>query len=95
MEWDAEIINEHPGEMIAWRSLPGADVESAGTVRFESRNGGASTHLRVTLQYHPPAGRAGVTVAGILGESPERQLAADLRTFKEMMESDGDGEHTA
>ncbi|GAT34596.1 hypothetical protein TSACC_23027 [Terrimicrobium sacchariphilum] len=95
VEWDAEIINEHPGEMIAWRSLPGAEVESAGTVRFESRNGGASTHLRVTLQYHPPAGRAGATVAGILGESPESQLSRDLAVFKDMMESDGDGERSA
>ncbi len=89
VEWDAEIINEHPGEMIAWRSLPGADVKSAGTVRFESRDGGASTHLRVTLQYHPPAGRAGATVAGLLGESPEQQLARDLQTFKELVESGG------
>lgn len=95
VEWDAEIINEHPGELIAWRSLPDADVESAGTVRFEARNGGASTRLRVTLQYHPPAGRAGATVAGLLGESPGRQLASDLQGFREMMESDGDGEHSA
>lgn len=95
LEWDAEIINEHPGEMISWQSLPSADVESAGTVRFESRNDGASTHLRVTLQYHPPAGRAGAAVAGILGESPDRQLAGDLAILKEMMESDGDGERPA
>ncbi|MBN8711848.1 MAG: SRPBCC family protein [Verrucomicrobia bacterium] len=95
VEWDAEIINEHPGELIAWRSLPGADVESAGSVRFESRKGGAFTHLRVTLQYHPPAGRAGAVVAGLLGEAPGRQLARDLEVFKEMMESDGDGEYSA
>ena len=29
VEWDAEIINEIPGELIGWRPLEGADVVSA------------------------------------------------------------------
>lgn len=44
VEWDAEIINDKPNELIAWRSLPGADVDSAGSVQFRpdrSRHGGA------------------------------------------------------
>lgn len=94
-EWDAEIINEHPGEMIAWQSLPGAEVESAGSVRFAVREGGAATRLRVTLQYHPPAGRAGAAVARLLGDAPERQLARDLEAFRDMIESDSDGEPSA
>ncbi len=30
VEWDAEIINEIPNRVLAWRSLPGGDVTSAG-----------------------------------------------------------------
>src|SRR4051812_47481360 len=29
VEWDAEIINEEPDELVAWRSLAGADVDNA------------------------------------------------------------------
>src|SRR6266481_7070427 len=34
VEWEAEIINEITGELIAWRTVEGADVVSAGSVRF-------------------------------------------------------------
>ena len=33
LEWDAAVINEHPNELIAWESLPGAKVQNAGAVR--------------------------------------------------------------
>jgi len=87
--WDAEIINDHPGEMIAWQTLPGAEVQSAGTTRFEALDEGRATRLTVQLKYQPPAGRFGAVVAGIFGESPDRQLEEDLRRFKTMIETDG------
>ncbi len=34
VEWDAEIHNEIPNELIAWRSLPGSEVDNAGSVHF-------------------------------------------------------------
>src|SRR4051794_33194732 len=34
VEWDAEIINEEPNRLIAWRTVEGADVDSAGSVWF-------------------------------------------------------------
>ena len=37
VEWDAEIINEEKDETIAWRSLGGATVDNAGSVRFIMR----------------------------------------------------------
>ena len=30
VEWDAEIINEVENKVLAWRSLPGSDVVTAG-----------------------------------------------------------------
>src|SRR2546423_8619905 len=30
--WDAEIINEIPDRLIAWRSLEGADIDNVGSV---------------------------------------------------------------
>jgi uncharacterized membrane protein len=89
--WDAEIIDEAPGEKIAWQSLPGALVRNAGSVRFEPLNHGTATKVKVALEYLPPAGAAGALVARIFGSAPEQQLDADLARFKEVMES-GEGE---
>lgn len=87
VEWDAEIINEVPNKIIAWRSLPGADVDNAGSVTFKAAPTGRGTELRVELSYAPPAGKVGATVARLLGEEPRRQLDDDLRHFKSLMEA--------
>ncbi len=87
VQWDAEIINEHPGEMIAWRSLEGADVDHAGTVRFRPVEGGAE--VRVSLEYDPPGGALGAGVARLFGGEPSRQIEEDLRRFKHLMEVAG------
>lgn len=32
--WDAEIVKEEEGELLSWKSLPGATIENAGKVSF-------------------------------------------------------------
>lgn len=88
--WDAEIINDRPGEMISWQSIPGSAVENAGSVWFQPAANGRQTELKVSLQYYPPAGALGNAVARLFGETPERQLLVDLERFKELVESDDD-----
>lgn len=86
--WDAEIINDVPGELIAWRSLEGAEVPNAGSVRFERGLGGHATRITVSLEYRPPAGVLGSLMAAALGSSPQRQVEDDLQRFKELLETD-------
>lgn len=85
VEWDAQIINEHENEMLAWESLPGASVQNAGTVRFEELPEGG-TRLRINLEFHPPAGAAGAAVARFFGEDPDQQMEEDLHRFRQHME---------
>jgi uncharacterized membrane protein len=85
IEWEAEIHNEIPDELLAWRSLPGSDVDNAGSVHFTPL--GEGTEVRVVLSYDPPAGRVGATVAKLLGEEPSQQVQEDLRRFKQVMEA--------
>jgi uncharacterized membrane protein len=87
VEWDAEITEDRPNQMLAWRTLEGADVPNAGTVRFEPAPPGRGTIVRVTLQYDPPAGRLGSVVAKLFGEEPDQQVRGDLRRFKQLMET--------
>ncbi|PYE51207.1 SRPBCC family protein [Deinococcus yavapaiensis] len=86
VEWEAEIVNDKPGERIGWHSLPGATVDNAGSVQFESLPGG-STRVHVALSYRPPAGQLGAAVAKLFGEEPSVQIADDLQNFKKTFES--------
>jgi uncharacterized membrane protein len=85
VEWDAEVYNDKEGEMIAWRTLEGSQVASAGSVHFEPAGDGA-TNVRVNLKYDPPGGKLGSLVARLFGENPQQQIEADLARFKEIME---------
>jgi len=87
VEWDAEVYNEKEGELIAWRTLEGSEVASAGSVRFESAPGGRGTVVRVSLKYDPPGGKLGSLVARLFGENPEQQIDEDLHRFKQLMET--------
>ncbi len=87
VEWDAIVHNEVEDELIAWRSLPGAEVNNAGSVHFTPTPEGSGTDVRVVLSYEPPAGKLGAAVAKLLGEEPSQQVADDLRRFKQVLDS--------
>ena len=70
LEWDAEIINDIPDQLIGWRSVEGADVVTAGSVKFERAFGEPGTLVTVRMQYAPPAGRLGATISSLLGQNP-------------------------
>src|SRR5688572_7741144 len=55
-EWEAEIIGEHENEMIAWRSLEGSDINTAGSVWFRPAPGARGTEVRVVLKYETKGG---------------------------------------
>ena len=85
VEWEAEIVNDKPGERIGWHSLPGATVDNAGSVQFESLPDD-KTRVHVALSYRPPAGPLGAAVAKLFGEEPSQQIAEDLQKFKATFE---------
>jgi len=87
VEWNAEIIEERSPELIAWRSLPGAQIPNAGTVRFRPATGNRGTEVKVQLTYNPPGGKAGAAVAKLFGQEPDQQVREDLRRFKQVMEA--------
>jgi len=88
-EWDAELINDVKPDLIAWRSLPGSEVVSAGSVTFRERErrGGVATEVTVTLQYDALGGKAGAFIAWMMGQSPASMLREDLRRFKSQVEA--------
>jgi uncharacterized membrane protein len=87
VEWDAEIINDKPDELIAWQSMPGASVRHAGSVRFERSDDGRGTRIHVALQYDPPGGPIGHAVAALLNADAGTQVEQDLGNFKQAFEA--------
>jgi uncharacterized membrane protein len=85
VEWDAEIINDEEGRMLAWQTMPGTAARHAGSVWFEPADNGG-TRVKVAMEFEPPAGAVGAVVANLLGTSPQKQLEEDLARFKEFAE---------
>jgi len=85
VEWDARIINEIDDKLIGWQSLEGSTVATAGSVNFDVTEHG--TRVRVHLQYDPPGGRVGATIARLFGEEPNQTVREDLRRFKRLLET--------
>jgi uncharacterized membrane protein len=87
VEWDAEIVDDRPNQRIAWQSLEGSEVENAGSVTFTPAPGERGTEVRVALRYLPPAGATGRAIARLFGQEPGQQIEADLRAFKQVIET--------
>ncbi|MDH2428450.1 SRPBCC family protein [Sphaerisporangium sp. TRM90804] len=87
LEWEAEIIDERVGDLIAWRSVPGTGVSTAGLVSFTDGPGGRGTVVDVSLEYGMHGRELAAAVARMCGEHPEQQIRDDLRRFKQVMET--------
>ena len=87
VSWEAEITEDLPNKVIAWRALEGSDIENAGSVFFNELPYDRGTEIKVVLAYEPPLGKLGAAVARLMGEEPAAQLQDDLRRFKQLMEA--------
>lgn len=87
VEWDAVIFNDEPDRLIAWRSREGAEIDNAGTVRFEPAPGDEGTEVTVQLEYNPPGGKLASKLAKLTGEEAGQQVREALRRFKALMEA--------
>jgi uncharacterized membrane protein len=86
--WDAEIIEDRLGEIISWRSLPGSEVDSAGSIRFQSLGDLDQTLLTLSLKYNPPGGTVAAKVAEFLGMGVEEEVFEALHQFKREIETE-------
>ena len=79
-EWDAEIFEQRPDEIISWRSTTGA--KNAGTVTFQPGEKGAVVSM--LLEYEP---QGAVEKAGDALGFVDRQVKSSLDRFKKFIES--------
>ena len=82
-EWTAEIVEQKPDKMVAWRALEGDD--NSGTVTFEPLDQNR-TRINVVME-HETEGLT-ETLGSALG-ADSRRVKGDLERFKELVESRG------
>ncbi len=84
VEWDAEIVDDRPGERIAWRSLEGSEVGHRGEVTFRPAPRGRGTEVHVEMLFGEGGGKVGGALAKLFAE---KQIEGDLSRFKQVLET--------
>lgn len=87
VEWEAEIVDDREGELIAWSSVGDSAVTTSGTVAFTDGPDGRGTVVDVDMEYTVPGRALGAAVAKMVGEHPDQQIRDDLRRLKQVMET--------
>ncbi|MCZ2838132.1 SRPBCC family protein [Modestobacter sp. VKM Ac-2985] len=83
-EFDAEITEQHPDERVAWKSTDG-ETKHAGVVTFHKISDN-TTRVMVQLDWEP---QGVVEKVGAAVGVDDRQISADVKKFKEFIESRG------
>jgi uncharacterized membrane protein len=84
VEWDSEIIEDRPGELIRWKTLPGGSLTHDGVVRFTHAPGGRGTEVHLHMRYEPPIGAA---IGALLYPFNKEIVAEELRRLKRLLEA--------
>jgi len=77
IEYDTEVVEDIPGNRIAWCSLPGERVPHRGQVTFLPAPGDRGTEVIVEMQFAVPLARM---IAGA-------EAKGDLRRLKQILET--------
>ena len=82
-----QITHDVPGERIAWKSVEGSEITTAGQAMFSDAPPGRGTVVQLVMTYAPPAGAIGKLVAKLFQREPAIQARRDLRRFKQLLET--------
>ncbi|CAA9304271.1 MAG: hypothetical protein AVDCRST_MAG68-924 [uncultured Gemmatimonadetes bacterium] len=86
-QWTSRLVEDRPGEYIAWESVAPSDVPNRGSVRFVPFGDGTQAEVHYSVEIEPPGGVVGQAILGLLLPQPQAMLEDDLRHFRELMES--------
>lgn len=87
ISFTSQIVEDVPGERIAWRSDEDATVPNSGSIAFRDAPAGRGTEVDLTIAYEPPGGTIGAMVAKMFQREPKIQARRDLKRFKQLMET--------
>lgn len=88
--WESQVVEDSPGELIAWESLPGAELPNRGWVQFVplDRGDGPQTEVRYFVEFDAPGGVIGSAIAHAFHDAPREMVRGDLRRFRALLEGE-------
>ncbi|SMO35655.1 SRPBCC family protein [Gracilimonas mengyeensis] len=84
-QWTTNIIDNLRNTRFAWITING-NLNQTGTIRFTPLDNGERTRVEFSLDYRTFFGEPEDGLASFIEDSP-KQLAEDLKKFKELAES--------
>ena len=81
LEWETEIVEDRPGELVRWQAVEGSGPRAEGAVRFRPAPGDWGTEVTLELRFDAPPGLRG-------GGLAQKVLPGKvLRRFKSLAET--------
>jgi len=87
IHWDAEIVSENENQSLAWRSLPGSDIDMEGSVEFRKAPANRGTLVKAKIHYSPTNRPLKSALLCLVGKYPNFIIQQDLRRFKALIET--------
>lgn len=87
IEWEAQVVEDRPGEFLHWQSNPGAPWPNDGSVSFSPGPAEWSTVVTLQFRFDPPGGDVSGLVLRRLRFVPRTLATKALRRFKSLMEA--------
>jgi uncharacterized membrane protein len=87
VQWTAEITDQRDGEYIAWRSLPGSDLNVNGRVEFTQAPANRGTIVESRMHYALANSALRAAASGFIGRQARFFMRQDLRRFKALLET--------
>ena len=87
LQWTAEITDQRDGEYIAWRSLPGSDLNVNGRVEFKQAPASRGTIVHSRIAYSAPTSALRSVASGFVGRQAKFFMRQDMRRFKALLET--------
>ena len=87
MEWDTQIVEDRPNEVLSLKSIDGAQLPNEATIRFSPAPADWGTVATLRFRFEPPGGALGKSAAKLLGAVPRVLAEKALRRFKSLVET--------
>ena len=86
-EWKTEILDERPGEMIAWRTVAGGPFEQLGAWLVEPAVGGRGTIVSLKVVNNSTLGKLVGALEKLGLADPDSEALRTVRRLKAFMET--------
>jgi uncharacterized membrane protein len=87
LEWDSQVVEEVPGERLAWRVVPPSELDHEGEVELREAPRGRGTEVHVRLRFGAARSRSAMRLLDVLASDPGRMLDEDLRGLRQSLEA--------